>query len=197
MVELARSCRVMRKIPYRDKEIQPGDTVQGDDDLNAFIKEHVKSAYHPDCSYLTGTAKGPMAVVDPQCRVIGTVNRGSSGQLGLLAKASVALEVVAERGYFNSEEIVACERAGITLTLPKPPTSNATAQGRYGKRDFRYLAGADAYLCPAGERLTYRYTHEEKGLTLRRYWTNACQGCVVKDRCGQLDGKTATPDPGR
>ena len=41
----------------------------------------------------------------------------------------------------------------------------------------------DVYICPAGERLIYRFTSEEKGLTLRRYWTSACQSCAIKDRC--------------
>src|SRR5712672_760951 len=82
-----------------------------------------------------------------------------------------SLDVVADRGYFNSAEILACEYAGITVTLPKPMTSNAKADGRFGKQDFRYMAGEDLYICPAGERLTYRYTNEEHGLVLRRYWT--------------------------
>jgi len=93
------------------------------------------------------------------------------------------LEVVADRGYFNSEEILACEEAGITVTLPKPLTSGAKAQGRFGKQDFRYLADEDVYLCPAGERLTYRFTSEEHGLILRRYWTTACPTCAIRDRC--------------
>jgi transposase len=93
------------------------------------------------------------------------------------------LEVVADRGYFSSEEILACDRAGITVTLPKPMTSGAKAQGRFGKQDFRYLADEDVYLCPAGERLTYRYTNEENGRALRHYWTNLCQDCPIKDRC--------------
>ena len=93
------------------------------------------------------------------------------------------LEVVADRGYFNSEEILACEEAGITVTLPKPLTSGAKAQGRFGKQDFRYLADEDVYLCPAGERLTYRFTSEEHGLVLRRYWTTACPTCAIRDRC--------------
>src|ERR1022692_4819668 len=46
------------------------------------------------------------------------------------------LDVVADRGYFNSEEILACEKAGITVTLPKPMTSNSKAAGRFGKQDF-------------------------------------------------------------
>jgi transposase len=79
------------------------------------------------------------------------------------------LDAVADRGYFNSEEILACEEAGVTVTLPKPMTSNAKAEGRFGKQDFRYLAEEDIYICPAGEKLTYHYTIEEKGLVLRRY----------------------------
>ena len=93
------------------------------------------------------------------------------------------LDVVADRGYFSSEEILACDRAGITVTLPKPMTSGGRANGRFVKADFRYLADEDVYICPAGERLVYHYTNQENGLTLHRYWTNACQNCAIKDRC--------------
>src|SRR5208282_638506 len=93
------------------------------------------------------------------------------------------LDVVADRGYFNSPEILACEQADITVTLPKPMTSNAKADGRFGKQDFRYMAGEDLYICPAGESLTCRYTNEEHGLVLRRYWTNACPSCAIKHSC--------------
>jgi transposase len=102
------------------------------------------------------------------------------------AKATLgveSLDVVADRGYFSSEEILACENAGITVTLPKPMTSNSKAQGRFGKQDFRYVAQQDVYICPAGERLAYHYTTEENGLVLRRYWTNACQSCAIKHSC--------------
>ena len=93
------------------------------------------------------------------------------------------LDAVADRGYFSSEEILACEKAGITVTLPKPMTSNSKAEGRFGKQDFRYVAEEDVYMCPAGERLAYHYTTEENGLVLRRYWTNACQNCAIKHGC--------------
>jgi transposase len=93
------------------------------------------------------------------------------------------LDAVADRGYFSSEEIRACEEAGVTVTLPKPMTSNAKAEGRFGKQDFRYVADKDLYVCPAGEQLPYRYTTEENGLTLRRYWTNACQSCAIRPTC--------------
>jgi hypothetical protein len=96
------------------------------------------------------------------------------------------LDAVADRGYFNSEEILTCEEAGITVTLPKPMTSNSKAEGRFGKQDFRYMAEEDFYVCPAGEKLAYHYTTEEKGLVLRRYWTNACQSCAIVGPRGLL-----------
>jgi transposase len=93
------------------------------------------------------------------------------------------LDVVADRGYFNSPEILACEQADITVTMPKPMTSGAKSDGRFGKQDFVYLPAEDVYRCPAGEKLTYRYTNEEDGKTLRRYWTTACPSCPLKSRC--------------
>ncbi len=133
------------------------------------------------------------AAVDTEHHLIVThevTNVGSDrSQLAHMAKQTKAtlevdkLHVVADRGYFNSEEILACEDADITVTLPKPMTSGSRAKGRFVKQDFRYLADQDVYICPAGERLRYYYTNEEKGLRLRRYWTNACQDCVIKDRC--------------
>jgi transposase len=93
------------------------------------------------------------------------------------------LDAVADRGYFNSPEILACEQANITVTLPKPMTSGAKADGRFGKQDFAYLPMEDVYRCPAGEKLTYRYTNEESGRTLRHYWTTACPQCPLKSQC--------------
>ena len=114
-------------------------------------------------------------------------NEGSDrSQLSAVAKQAKAtldvekLDAVADRGYFNGEEILACEEAGITVTLPKPMTSNAKAEGRFGKQDFRYVAEEDVYVCPAGERLAYYYTSEDKGLIQHRYVTKACQNCAIK-----------------
>jgi transposase len=89
-------------------------------------------------------------------------NVGSDrAQLAGMAKATKAilertnLDVIADRGYFSSEEILECDKAGITVTLPKPLTSNPK---RFGKQDFRYMAEEDVYICPAGERLTHSFT---------------------------------------
>jgi transposase len=102
------------------------------------------------------------------------------------AKATLGVEqldAVADRGYFNGEEILACEEAGIAVTLPKPMTSNSKAEGRFGKQDFRYVAEEDVYICPAGERLAYSYTSEDKGLVVHRYATKACRHCAIKHNC--------------
>jgi transposase len=116
------------------------------------------------------------AAVDTKHHLIVThevTNVGNDrSQLSPMAKKTMALlevdklDVVADRGYFSSEEILACDRAG-----------------QFVKADFRYLADDDVYICPAGERLKYYFTNEEKGLTLRRYWTNACRTCAIKHRC--------------
>ena len=68
----------------------------------------------------------------------------------------------ADRGYYEGEEIKACEESGITVTLPKPQTSGAKAAGRFGKQDFVYVAADDVYRCPAGERLTAIMHHAER-----------------------------------
>ena len=57
--------------PYAGDEIQPGAGVRSDDELDGFLKEHVESAYHPCGTARMGAADDPMAVVDPECRVIG------------------------------------------------------------------------------------------------------------------------------
>ena len=117
-------------------------------------------------------------------------NSGSDrSQLSAMAKQAKAaietnkLEVVADRGYFKSEEILACDEANITVTLPKPHTSNSKAKGHFVKQDFRYVSEDDVYLCPAGEHLTRHATTMERGLTLYRYWTSNCQNCKIKDKC--------------
>ena len=67
-------------------------------------------------------------------------------QLAHVAKETKAtlqtdtLDAVADRGYFSGEEILACDRAGIVVTLPKPMTSGINARGRFGKQDFVYLS---------------------------------------------------------
>ena len=79
-------------------------------------------------------------------------NSGSDrAQLANMAKQAKAvlqtetLDAVADRGYFSSLEILGCHEAGITVILPKPMTSGAKSEGRFGKQDFAYLPEEDAY----------------------------------------------------
>ncbi len=127
------------------------------------------------------------ALVDTTHHLIVThevTNSGSDrSQLARMGKKTKATLGVADRGYFDSEEILACVEADITVTLPKPMISGSRSKGRFVKQDFRYMADEDVYICPANERLKYYYTNEEKGLTLSCYWTNACQTCAIKDKC--------------
>ena len=119
-------------------------------------------------------------------------DRTQLASMGKQAKAAVGakkLKAVTDRGYFKGEELKACEDADIETYLPKPQTSNAQAQGRFGRRDFIYHADADEYECPAGQRAKYRFSREENGRTIRRYWTSACPTCPLKSKC--------TPSPYR
>ena len=57
---------------YRGREIQPGESVRSDAEIDAFVRAKVESAFHPSCSCRMGRASDPLAVVDAQARVIGT-----------------------------------------------------------------------------------------------------------------------------
>jgi transposase len=93
------------------------------------------------------------------------------------------LTVVADRGYFKSEQILQCDQAGITPIVPKTLTSNSLAEGRFDKQDFIYIAADDEYRCPADQRAIKRFTTVEAGLTLDVYWSSACPRCPIKARC--------------
>src|SRR5690606_2175085 len=85
------------------------------------------------------------------------------------AMASETLSVVADRGYFKSEEILACQDANIITYVPKPMTSAAKADGRFNNDAFIYDAAKNEYTCPAGGALIWRFSSIEKGMKLHRY----------------------------
>ena len=113
-------------------------------------------------------------------------DRAQLSAMGKAAKDAIgceSLEVVADRGYYSGPEMLACETTGISAHVVKPVTSNAVADGRFGKGDFNYDASCDSYRCPAGEELTHRSTANEDGQAIRLYWTNGCGACALKARC--------------
>ena len=105
------------------------------------------------------------------------------GQQARDATGTDNLTVLADRGYFSGEEVRACEAIGVTPICPKPLTSTAKADGRWGKQDFRYDPPTDTYRCPAGETLIRRFASIENGLTVHKYWSDACATCAVKAKC--------------
>ncbi|MEM9267848.1 MAG: GMC oxidoreductase, partial [Pseudomonadota bacterium] len=102
--------------PFVKHEIQPGDAIQSDGELDGFIKEHVESAYHPCGTCRMGRADDPDAVVDPECRVIGVD--------GLrLADSSIFPRIT--NGNLNGPSIMVGEKAADHILGQRLPASNA------------------------------------------------------------------------
>ena len=117
-------------------------------------------------------------------------NQGSDrSQLSPMAKqAGEAMDaedltVIADAGYFKREELLSCHEAGITVFVPRSPNLGNRTKTSFGKKDFHYVHEKDEYRCPANERLIWRMTSEEDGLTLHRYWSTNCQTCALKSQC--------------
>ncbi|MBV0912402.1 choline dehydrogenase [Anianabacter salinae] len=103
---------------YYKHEIQPGAAAQSDDELDDFIREHVESAYHPCGTAKIGRRDDPMAVVDPECRVIG-VDR--------LRLADSSIFPVITNGNLNAPSIMAGEKAADHI-LGRPPLPPENAE---------------------------------------------------------------------
>jgi len=93
------------------------------------------------------------------------------------------LKVVADAGYYEGNAIAECYDADITALVPKTDTTNRKAKGQYTKSDFNYDAKNDEYVCPAGERLTYRFDSVESGKTLKVYMRYGCSSCALQKYC--------------
>jgi hypothetical protein len=91
------------------------------------------------------------------------------------------LTAIADRGYFKGEEVLACEAAGVTPLVPKPLTSGAKADGRFGKPDFVYDPQEDAYRCPGGEK-THASVYDHRG--------RAHAALLLDDQMRQLRSET-------
>lgn len=71
------------------------------------------------------------------------------------------LHALADKGYFSGVEIVACDKASITVTMPRPETSGNRGKGMYVKANFNYDPDGDVYCRPTGDELTYRFRRSE------------------------------------
>jgi transposase len=111
------------------------------------------------------------------------------GQLSTMAKKAKEtlgverLEVVADRGYYNGEEVKACEQSSMTAYVPKPNNSSNLKRGLFTKEDFIYEQQKDCYRCPAGKELSYRFNSVEQGRPVRSYEIFGCNSCGLKSKC--------------
>ena len=152
----------------------------------------------PDSRAMALTPKGEVSynvqtAVDSKHHLIveqDVTNNGlDNHQLLLMAQSTKqvldqsGLQVVADMGYYNHEELKQCEEAGITAYVSKPIVSKNTARGLFGKEKFVYEPDGDCYRCPANERLDFRFESEQDGKKFRYYWTKACPGCPLKAQC--------------
>src|SRR5512134_3260141 len=189
--------RLREKIETLRGQMRRMDRIR--DELKATADEQI-SETDPDARSMISQAKGTgvvgynvQAAVDAKHHLIVThevTNEGNDrAQLTKMAIAArdemgkTKMQAIADRGYFNSNEVKATLEAGITPLVPKPMTSNAKAEGRFSKLDFVYIAQDDEYQCPAGERAIYRFSAIENGLKIRKYWSSACPRCPLKSQC--------------
>jgi transposase len=121
------------------------------------------------------------------------VNRNDAGHLHEMAKAAKetldveTLQVAADAGYSNSEDLKACEDDGITAYVPLHEGNGKLKEGRLGRKDFSYDANADAYRCPAGELLRPtegRWQNTSGRIEIRYLARKAgCAACLLRARC--------------
>lgn len=111
-------------------------------------------------------------------------------QLSTMAKAAKEaleveqLEVVADAGYFDAQEIVACEAEQITPMVPQSNSSKNQKAGLYTHEAFAYEAERDVYVCPAGQVLELVGWEKHNGRRVRGYMNvSACQGCALRAQC--------------
>ena len=94
------------------------------------------------------------------------------------------IDVVADRGYFKIEDIEACEKTGCVPHVPKPQRGSSVREGLFRKDEFRYDAGLDAYVCPAGKLLTPIRRGRMRDLDRTDYGNpKACRACQLRPRC--------------
>ena len=191
----ARTTRLNEKIETMKAEMVKFKQIQ--EDLEQASVKQV-SVTDPDARAMaTSTSRGLVgynvqSAVDTTHHLIvahEVTNNGSDRrQLSRMAKqakvamAADGLQAIADRGYFNGEEIVACEQNGITPLVSKPMTSSAKAEGRFDKEDFVFDAEAGEYVCPTGRRLIWRFSSNEGGLLVHKYWCSDCQKCEIRHK---------------
>jgi hypothetical protein len=110
------------------------------------------------------------------------------------------ISVVADKGYYDGEDIDRCERGGTTCYVPAIDTYAHAPDEKYNKKHFRYDAGKDCYVCPEGKELPFRRLENHKGGRHHNrlyYDTRACKACPSRGKCttNKNIGRTITRSP--
>ena len=140
------------------------------------------------------------SAVDPKHHLIAAhevTNKQDRGQLcsmGKQAQAALgqdAVTVLADKGYYSGQDIKDTQDAGMTALVPKGDTSGSEKKGIFNRSEFKYDADRDVYICPANKALTYRFSGEEKGLTMKKYFLDimTCRACSLKSQCTKSEGQ--------
>jgi transposase len=94
------------------------------------------------------------------------------------------IDVVADKGYFRTEDIAACEKAGLTPYVPRPQRGSSASNGFFRKDEFRYDTERDAYTCPGGHELKpFRFGKLREMTKIDYANKEACGDCPLRPRC--------------
>lgn len=120
--------------------------------------------------------------------VTNTTDRNQLCRMGKQAQAALKnkdITVLADKGYFSSQDIVDAQDAGMTPLVPKIDTSGNDKKGFLTKAMFKYDAEKNRYICPANQELKPRGTIKDKDLLYRSYScsVNICRVCTMKPMC--------------
>jgi transposase len=100
------------------------------------------------------------------------------------ATGNKEITVLADRGYFNGDQVLACENTGVLPCIPKTLTSSSAKRGLFSRQDFVYDATQDHYTCPAGEHLTRGLVRSDRRGDIDQYrHLTACFTCPLKPNC--------------
>lgn len=163
--------------------------------------DHQVSLTDPDARSMNSSGRGTGIVgynvqvaVDTKHHLIvahEVVNEGHDrtqlAPMGQQAKGAIGageITVLADRGYFNGEQVLDCEGTGVLPCVPKIDTSGRARLGLFTKADFVYDAEHDHYTCPAGARLTKGTTRSDHRGGIDHYRNlTACHSCALRPRC--------------
>ena len=194
----ARTVRLTEKIEGLRQQMQSlkamGEQVEASPDKQVSLTD-------PDARSMATSGKGTGAVgynvqmaVDAEHHLIvahEVTNIGSDrsqltsmGHKAQEATGCDELTVLADRGYFNGDQVLACEGTGVLPIIPKTQTSNNPNRGLFSGADFIYDVEHDYYTCPAGQHLTKGKVRSDRRDDMDHYRNlSACEACVLNSRC--------------